>query len=370
MVQQVVHGTRYIDEAVLEILEDGLVWVHQDANWNVLALTDFAGRALERYDQTPYGIVTVDQESYFGDYDGDSLVTLAEVDSNTNGSLGVGDACWGSNPSGACRVLDFDFDEDVDAADKTVFDALVSADTYRRPGRTTSALGHTRFHQGLILDPEIGSFNNRNRQYAPMLRRFVQRDPLAVHPRGRSGYQDGLNLYICSGGNPVARLDPSGSAVDPCATANDPGGLCETMKSTFNPDGAAYAVTICCGNRPITCWYSHADDYPQPGFHACNQEHESIHRDCCRCDRCTDWRCNTTDQEKVQCECDAYGWELLCLEQKQVEDCGRLSGTDRVACEQAYNCRIASRCHWAREWCNRAGGGGPGPCPDTPAYCD
>ncbi len=178
MVQQVVPGTRYIDEAVLEILEDGLVWVQQDANWNVLALTDFAGRALERYDQTPYGIVTVDQESYFGDYDGDSLVTLAEVDSNTNGSLGVGDACWGSGPAGACRVLDFDFDDDVDAADKSVFDALVSADTYRRPGRSTSALGHTRFHQGLILDPEIGSFNNRARQYAPALKRFIQRDPL------------------------------------------------------------------------------------------------------------------------------------------------------------------------------------------------
>ncbi len=180
MVQQVVHGTRYIDEAVLEILEDGLVWVHQDANWNVLALTDFAGRPLERYDQTPYGIVTVDQESYFGDYDGDGLITLAEVDSNTNGSLGAGDACWGSNPSGACRVLDFDFDEDVDSGDKTVFDALVSADTYRRPGRTSSALGNTRAHQGLILDPEIGSFNNRARQYAPQIKRFMQRDPLQV----------------------------------------------------------------------------------------------------------------------------------------------------------------------------------------------
>ncbi len=180
MVQQVVHGTRYIDEAVLEILEDGVVWVHQDANWNVLALTDFAGRPLERYDQTPYGIVTVDQESYFGDYDGDSLVTLAEVDSNTNGSLGAGDTCWGSNPSGACRVLDFDFDDDVDAADKTVFDALVSPDTYRRPGRTTSALGNTRAHQGLILDAEIGSFNNRARQYHPALKAFGQRDPLHV----------------------------------------------------------------------------------------------------------------------------------------------------------------------------------------------
>ena len=113
----------------------------------------------------------------FGDYDADGLITLAEVDTSGNSEFGTGDTCWGSSPSDACRVLDFDFDDDVDNDDKTVFDALVSATAYRQPGRTFSALGNTRLHQGLIYDAETGRYNDRHRQYASQTKRFMLRDP-------------------------------------------------------------------------------------------------------------------------------------------------------------------------------------------------
>ncbi len=51
VLQQFIHGTRYIDELVMVRLVDsggtlgakGDLYVHQDANWNVIALTDLGG---------------------------------------------------------------------------------------------------------------------------------------------------------------------------------------------------------------------------------------------------------------------------------------------------------------------------------------
>jgi hypothetical protein len=42
--------------------------VHQDANWNVIGLTDLGGRVVERFAYSPYGELTVSAETYFGDY--------------------------------------------------------------------------------------------------------------------------------------------------------------------------------------------------------------------------------------------------------------------------------------------------------------
>ncbi|HUU86071.1 MAG TPA: RHS repeat-associated core domain-containing protein [Phycisphaerae bacterium] len=225
----------------------GLAFVHQDANWNVVALTDFAGQVLEHNYYTPYGIVTVDQETYFGDYDGDGYVTLEEADTNSNGSFGTGDTCWGSGPSGACRVYDFDFDGDVDSDDATTLGTLTSSTTYRQPGRAFSGIGNTRAHQGLILDVEIGSYNNRARQYAPQLKRFMQMDAHGLRQRNgatdetgnlvfkervlpRQHYPEGLSLYAYVGANPCAHRDASGESHtcygtiqwDPGPTGGDP----------------------------------------------------------------------------------------------------------------------------------------------------
>ena len=68
VVQQFIHGTRYIDELILmRAIDKGDLYVHQDANWNVIALTDLGGSVVERYIYTPSGQLTVHQETSYGD---------------------------------------------------------------------------------------------------------------------------------------------------------------------------------------------------------------------------------------------------------------------------------------------------------------
>jgi hypothetical protein len=79
MVQQFIHGTQYIDELVMvRVAGMGDLYVHQDANWNVIGLSDLAGRLVERYVYTPYGELTVHQLTGFGDRDGDGLVDATD----------------------------------------------------------------------------------------------------------------------------------------------------------------------------------------------------------------------------------------------------------------------------------------------------
>ena len=54
MVQQFIHGTQYIDELVMmRVASKGDLYVHQDANWNVIATTDLGANVVERYVYTP-----------------------------------------------------------------------------------------------------------------------------------------------------------------------------------------------------------------------------------------------------------------------------------------------------------------------------
>jgi RHS repeat-associated protein len=103
------------------------------------------------------------------------------------------------------RVKD---DNDCDSSDETVFDALPHTVTY--PARRSSLLGQPFAHQGLFLDPEIASYPNRARQYGPGLRRFVQRDPLALGNNPGGGLQDALNAYLSLEANASRFADPSG----------------------------------------------------------------------------------------------------------------------------------------------------------------
>jgi hypothetical protein len=203
LVSQFVRGLRYIDEVVMvRVKDEGELYVHQDANWNVVGLTDLGGRLVERYVYRPYGEVTVHQLGGYGDYDGDG-----DVDANDRGEI-TGLTCGGSNPSGACRVLDLDFDNDCDASDETVFDALPHTGTVVHPARRSSLLGQPFAHQGLLLDPEISSYQNRARQYHSGQRRFVQRDPLAEIKFGFSGAPSGGGDAVRPAGIPIdlARL--------------------------------------------------------------------------------------------------------------------------------------------------------------------
>jgi len=98
------------------------------------------------------------------------------VDSVDKGTVGV--TCTGT-VSGSCRILDLDFDGDYDSSDATLFDSLPSG-WQAREGLTASAVDQPFAHQGLLFEPEIGSYQNRARQYEPGLRRFAQRSDKAL----------------------------------------------------------------------------------------------------------------------------------------------------------------------------------------------
>ena len=194
VVAQFIHGTQYIDELVMaRITGKGDFYYHQDANFNVIALTDLGGSVLERYDYTAYGEMTVHQETSFGDRDGDQ-----DVDSADKGTVGV--TCTGT-VSGACRILDLDFDGDYDATDATAFDALDQG-LSRHPGRTLTGVDQPFGHQGLYVDGAIGTVDNRAREYDPATRRFMQRDPL--------GYLGSTNAYEYVASSPLVYFDPLG----------------------------------------------------------------------------------------------------------------------------------------------------------------
>jgi RHS repeat-associated protein len=139
--------------------------------------------------------------------------------------------CNGSNPGGACRILDLDFaldtppfreaepiaqrsgatawrrvesriHSDVDSADVTMFDALPQG-LARHPGLTSTGVEQSFAHQGLLLEPEIRTLQSRRRQYNPVSRRYLQTDPV--------GYGDGLNLFQALHANPYRFLDPMGT---------------------------------------------------------------------------------------------------------------------------------------------------------------
>jgi RHS repeat-associated protein len=169
--RQWVWGTRYVDEILfmdvngsptsdndcdpdttvggMESSTDRRYFYHQDRNWNVVALTEYAdgvgtnGRIAERYAYTPYG----------------EFIVL-------KGDAGIGELG---------RVL------------------------------PVSTVGNIFFHQGLVFDPENYTYQNRRRGMAPFIQQFTRRDPMER--------RDGMNLYAYVQRIPLARNDPGGDIV-------------------------------------------------------------------------------------------------------------------------------------------------------------
>ena len=232
--QQFIHGTQYIDELVMMRVKDkGDLYVHQDANWNVIALTDLGGNVVERYTYTPYGQMTVQQVTSYGDRDGDGV-----VDSTDKGTPGT--TCTGT-VTGSCRIVDLDFDGDYDATDATLFDDLDQGQA-RHPDRTTTAVDFPFGHQGLYYDAELESYQNRYRQYNPVTKKFMQKDPLALL---RASFDpnlhhfDGMNLYAYVMANPLRSTDPNGT-------------ICTGWASTGTGGGGGWHAT---GGSPTTGGY-------------------------------------------------------------------------------------------------------------------
>jgi len=285
MVQQFIHGTQYIDELVMvRVADKGDLYVHQDANWNVIGLTDLGGHLVERYVYTPYGELTVHQATGYGDRDGDR-----DVDSDDKGTPGTD--CTGT-VSGSCRILDLDFDGDYDSTDASLFDALPQG-LAQHPGRTFTAVDQPFAHQGLLYDAEIMTYQNRARQYDPNKRRFVQRDPLLlvkkyttslvlpknVHGtntminlgvlRTRFNQIDATNLYAYVNHNPLGNFDPSGAFCIPyygnwCGPGWS-GGQCVNECGELDNDAAPPIdeADQCCYEHD-SCYEDNDSTYPDP----------------------------------------------------------------------------------------------------------
>jgi len=221
---------------------------------NVTSLTDLKGAVLERHYYSPYGQVAVVAETYFGDYDGDGFVDSGDADDLC--SNGEGCACeFTSSVSGDCRVFDFDCDGDLDVSDESTLSALysgLSADMQNRriPSTTFSPTGNPFTHQGLVLDVEIASYQNRARRYAPKLKRFMQRDPM--------GLVAGINLYAYALGSPIRRTDPRGLSPDLDA-------LCFSHGQP--PDGAT-GSTVCDGEGGFVNCVNHCCTVASGGCHS------------------------------------------------------------------------------------------------------
>jgi RHS repeat-associated protein len=210
---QVYPGTRYIDEVVgLRVKDQGRLYAHQDANWNVTGLTDLTGRVIEQYWYSPYGQLEAHVAAHPFDFDDDGDVDAQDIAAGTSGGT-----CWGDydGASGDCKRLDADGDRDIDVDDYTIINnyvATLDTDTelQRIPAASHSRRGNLFAHQGLPLDAELASYQNRARQYAPAARRFMQRDPLITISRARSGYEDGLSLSEYVRSRPTIATDPTG----------------------------------------------------------------------------------------------------------------------------------------------------------------
>jgi len=105
--------------------------------------------------------------------------------------------------------MDLDFDGDYDSTDATKFDAL-SSGIARHPGRTATGVSQPFAHQGLLFEAEIGSYQNRAREYEPTMRVFFERDPLYERPRPRILTNECMHLYLVLRANPQRYRDPKG----------------------------------------------------------------------------------------------------------------------------------------------------------------
>ncbi|MBE7456581.1 MAG: RHS repeat-associated core domain-containing protein [Planctomycetia bacterium] len=201
--QQYLWGHEYIDQLLMIRGAGGTWFVHQDANWNVIALTTPNGDVAEEVQYQPYGSPQVRRHLAFGDADADGDVDSADNTAHTNAL------------STYNRTFDADFDGDVSNTSGDA-DQLAWEASYNDPAASTtmvvanrgfSPTGNPFLFTGRRLDAETGLYFYRFRTYHPTLKTFIQRDPL--------GLVDGPSMYEYAQSSPVALVDPTGTTVEP-----------------------------------------------------------------------------------------------------------------------------------------------------------
>ncbi|MBE7456516.1 MAG: RHS repeat-associated core domain-containing protein [Planctomycetia bacterium] len=196
--QQYVWGHEYLDQLLMIRGAGGTWFVHQDANWNVIALTTPNGDVAEEVQYQPYGSPQVKRHLAFGDSDADGDVDSADNTARTNALTTYN------------RAFDADFDGDVvntsGDADQEAWEASYNDSdasvTMVIPNRGFSPSGNPFLFTGRRLDAETGLYFYRFRTYHPTLKTFIQRDPL--------GYVDSASLYQYVGGHVTTGKDPLG----------------------------------------------------------------------------------------------------------------------------------------------------------------
>ncbi|NUQ09533.1 MAG: RHS repeat-associated core domain-containing protein, partial [Phycisphaerae bacterium] len=208
--QQYVWGHEYIDQLLMIRGAGGTWFVHQDANWNVIALTTPNGDVAEEVQYQPYGSPQIRRHLAFGDSDADG-----DVDSADNTARTAALSTYN-------RTFDADFDGDVSNtsgdADQEAWDASyndpAASTTMVVANRSFSPNGNPFLFTGRRLDAETGLYFYRFRTYHPTLKTFLQRDPLGYGASGPS-------LYAYCDGNPAAWVDPLGLDKIMIVIAND-----------------------------------------------------------------------------------------------------------------------------------------------------
>ncbi len=320
-----------------------------------------------RYFYSPYGQLEAVISSHPFDFDDDG-----DVDEDDSEAVME---CFGGGGgySGDCRRLDADGNRELDYDDFEIVDDYatgLSGDTTwtRVPSSPRSRLGNPFAHQGLPLDAEIASYQNRARQYNPGLKRFMQRDPLATQPRAGRGYQDGMNLFLRARANPWRTFDPSGTQ---CTLSQAYEACGEALVKAIgqNPGLVPEGLTICCNGTPTICPIP-VDPPPWSGpwgagFQDCIREHERSHL--LNCD------CSTPPPEGYLCwqacffpdsasrdtaECVAYSIEVECLKGKREDYCtfdNFPSFEELTRCYSEFDSRIADKCNIAQGKCSNGG---------------
>ncbi len=221
--KQYVYHPHYVDAVALRYDSNGdeHYFLH-DANFNVTAVIDDTGSVVERYEYSPYGVVTV----LHGSADADGAVT--EWDKDSGGS-------------------------DID---------------------------NEYLYTGRRLDPETGLQLNRNRFYASHLGRWVNRDPIEYKARGKNLYEyvgsgptfyvdpQGLDRTVCFFGHAWIEVDiyddccekigtkqlhfsPYGYTVD--LDCIYPSWICVTIESSCEEDKILLESWEDKGRRELSC---------------------------------------------------------------------------------------------------------------------
>jgi YD repeat-containing protein len=268
--RQWVWGSRYVDEVVFMDVngspgtnntcdpdvadgsptKDRRFFYHQDRNWNVVALTEYAdgvgtnARVIERYAYTPYG---------------EFVVLKGDTGSGELGNV-----------------------------------------------RLTSLVGNVFLHQGLPLDHEKGSYQNRWREYDEQSQRFFQRDPLTQRPRSRNlslqairtycgsltdcacpagvnsmlpllrqDLATGANSYAALLASPTMQVDPSGLC---CPGRDCTGGTTPTLPTSGCTCQTDVGNTVAGTPGQCVCDY-------EGGEHGCEAGHQGV-QSCTRQYRC------------------------------------------------------------------------------------